>query len=49
MAVEEYLEEVVEVEHARDCGLEVLEAQRLCVPLGKEGGHRDPSAEVVEL
>lgn len=45
VATEELLEVVVEVEHARDCGLEVLEAPKLCVRLGMEGGHHDPSVE----
>lgn len=49
MAIEGHLEVVVEVEHARDCDLEVLEAPKLCVRLEMEGGHHNPSVEEVVM
>lgn len=49
VAIEGHLEVVEEVEHARDCGLEVLEAPKLCVRLGMEEGHHDPSVEEVVM
>lgn len=45
VAIEEHLEVEVEVEHARDCDWEVLEAPGLCVRLEKEEPPHDFSVE----
>lgn len=45
VVTEGHLEVEEVVEHAWDCGLEVLEALRLCVRLEKGEGHHDRSGE----
>jgi hypothetical protein len=49
VAIEGHLEVEEVEEHARDCGLEVLEAPKLCVRLEKEERHHDPSVEEVVM